>query len=282
MTARGHYGVVSSVVRRPSEKLLSLAAMIDSSVDTYLRSLRSVDGAGRWEAPIEGWAISMAMIRHIEGAIALARTDEVMALPATALARMAFEHSVRVCWLLFPSERFDSEARWLAYLEERERYNRYMATEPLLGPAHRHGEIADAVRAFRTGVEARLPRHITRVERVPTVKRMLEELDNAGMYTVYRMTSQPIHGTTHATSSFIQNLGTRKQLGEFVDATDWVLPFRLCWLSLREAGRFVCDRLGVPEDRQPKWDVLSGEFDGALRNLIDSIIGPAGQHVMDG
>ena len=43
-----------------------------------------------------------------------------MATAAWSNARVAFELSVRIIWMLQPTDRYEAECRWLAFLKEHE------------------------------------------------------------------------------------------------------------------------------------------------------------------
>lgn len=71
----------------------------------------------------------------------------------------------------------------------------------------------------------------------------------------------------HATASYRKNLKTGRVLGDFTSTIDWILPMRLCWLSLREATRFILYRLEVPRKAMPKWNRLNKHADTAFQAL---------------
>jgi hypothetical protein len=89
---------------------------IDQMIDQYLMALRSAE-AGQWEAAREGGVLGLLLIRNVQAVVTLARHDEIMATAAWSNARVAFEHSVRITWMLYPADRYEAECRWLAFLE---------------------------------------------------------------------------------------------------------------------------------------------------------------------
>ena len=227
---------MSGIVRPPSMELLRMAETIDQMIDQYVVALRSAE-AGRWEAPKDGYALGWLLIRNVQAVIALARRDEIMVTAAWSNARVAFEHSVRIVWMLQPADRYEAECRWLAFLGEYENIERKIVSE-LSVDADLHAQRAEAIRDFREGVTAKLPNGY-RPARVPNLREMLVALDNPQMYRLYQEGSQYVHGSMYAGSRYSKNLGTERILGDFTSIIDWILPMRLCWLSFaKQLGSF--------------------------------------------
>lgn len=253
--------------RPPRPELRSVADLLDESVQVYFTT-RSGLPLGEWEAPIEGLSLTGVCIRNIKAAAILARDDELLAPAVWPNARNAFELATRVIWLLHPSDRFDSEVRWLALLQEYERFHERMASEPLTSveTGMNYVAIARQVRAFRLGVEARLPHGYVPQPRIPSVREMLKESGSEVMYRVYVQGSQYLHGSMVGSATFRKNLGTALQSGEFSKISDWILPLRVCWLSLRNAGGFVIDRL-TGGSRKIDWSSVEPRIDAAFLAL---------------
>lgn len=252
-------------VRPPSAELVRVAEVIEQLVSEYVRALRRVAVLGRWEAPREGLALGWLLIRSIEAAAELARRDEAFVTAAWSNTRVAFELATRIIWMLQPADRYGAECRWLSLLGEYEEIERKLAREAP-SYADRHNEKADAIASFREGVIAALPSGY-KVKGMPRFRDMLKALDTPEMYQFYREGSQYVHGGLYASASYSRNLGSARDLGDFTSTFDWILPMRLCWLSLRRASWFILDRLEVPEQAMPQWDQLEDYANTAFQEL---------------
>jgi hypothetical protein len=257
------------VIRQPSSVLLSMAEAIDEMVDQYRMALRSAE-FNQWEAPREGYVWGWLLVRNIQAVIALARQDEIMATAAWSNARVSFELSVRIIWMLQPTDRYEAECRWLAFLKEHEQAEVRIARESS-ADADARSRAAEAIRSFREGVIAALPSDY-RPAKIPSLREMLRALDNSQMYQLYIIGSQFVHGSAYATTSYSRNLGNKRVVGDFSSIMDWILPMRLCWLSFREAAWFILDRLDVPELAKPDWKMLNNRVDTAYQALISSAV----------
>ena len=242
-----------------------MADVIDQMITNYLRALGGAAAVGRWEAPQEGLALGWLLIRNVEAVIEMARHDEVLVTAAWANARVAFELSARIVWMLQPADRYEAECRWLAFLGEYEKTERNIAHGESAG-AEGHMKRAKTIRDFREGVVSALPSGY-QAARMPNFREMLSALDSPQMYRLYQEGSQFVHGSMYATSRYRKNLGAGRVLGDFTSTIDWILPMRLCWLSLREATWFILDRLEVPEEVRPKWNELNTQADTAFQAL---------------
>ena len=78
-----------------------------------------------------------------------------------------------------------------------------------------------------------------------TLDQMLASFDGKQLYPLYIYLSQFVHGGHAATWIYRKGLGTQRRAGEFIDASDWYVPFRLSWLGLRELGSLMLWRLGA-------------------------------------
>jgi hypothetical protein len=256
---------MSGTVRQPSVELLRVAGVIDQMIDEYRRALRSVASMGPWEAPREGIALGWLLIRNVEAVAELARRDEVLVTAAWSNTRVAFELSTRIIWMLQPADRYEAECRWLSLLGEYEEIERKLARE-VPSNSDLHNGKAEAIGTFREGVIAALPSGY-RVLRMPSFLSMLNALDTSEMYQYYRQGSQYVHGGMYASASYSKDLGSYRILSDFTSTVDWVLPMRLCWLSLRNASRSILDRLEVTEQAMPQWGELKDHADIAFRAL---------------
>jgi hypothetical protein len=242
-----------------------VAEVIDQLIVEYEVALQKVAAVGQWEAPQEGLALGWLLIRNVATVTQLARHDEAFVTAAWSNTRVAFELATRIIWMLHPVDRYEAECRWLSFLEEYERIETTLARE-VPSDAELHNDKADAIEKFRRSVIAVLPKGY-RPYKVPKFWKMLETVDTPEMYQYYRQGSQYVHGGMYASASYSRNLGTKRTLGDFTSVTDWVLPLRLCWLSLLKASWFILDRLDVPEQAMPNWGALEERANTAFRRL---------------
>lgn len=254
-----------TVIHPPSAALLNMAESIDEMIDQYLIALRNAE-ADQWEAPKESYVLGWLMIRNIQAVLTLARQDEIMATAAWSNARAAFEVGVRIIWMLYPADRYEAECRWLSYLEEYGRAERRIGRESS-SDAGQQNQRAEAIRSFREGVTAALPSGY-RPARMPNFREMLNALNTPQMYQLYQLGSQYTHGSLYAATGYSRDLGTKRTIGDFSSTVDWILPVRLCWLSLREAAWCILDRLEVPEKVKPVWNALNMRTQTAFEALI--------------
>ncbi|MYS05793.1 hypothetical protein GTW71_04920 [Streptomyces sp. SID6041] len=265
---------VVDIVRSPRAELVQLADTLDDCVGRFLQARQRTEAGSHWEAPREGWALSNLMIRNVEAVLLMARTDEVMVSAAWANARCAFEQAVRIIWLLNAADPYISECRWLGLLEDTERFHRLMAEsserDPSLPDSTMHHEREGKTRLFREGVIAALPPGYS-PEKPPSFESMLRSIDSAAMYRFYREGSQYVHGSMWGTAAYRKNLGGAAEFGDFTSTVDWILPLRLSWLSIRNAGRVLLDRLAGGAAVTCDWDGLGRVIDNDFEALVQAI-----------
>jgi hypothetical protein len=250
--------------------MLRLADTLDACIGRFLEARSGLLGSHGWEAPREGWALSNLMVRNMEAVLLMARTDEVMVSAAWSNARCVFEHAVRIVWLLNTPDRFTGECRWLGFLADVERFHRLVAEAarayPDLPNSTDHAGLERALREFREGVTAKLPQGYA-PEKPPSFEAMLGTMDGAAMYRYYREGSQYVHGSVWGTAGYRRNLGVHARFGEFSSTADWILPLRLCWLSLRNAGAVLLSSLG-DEPVTCDWDAMEVSVTHGFEALV--------------
>lgn len=261
---------MSGTARTPCAELVRVADVIEQMIVQYIRGLRGVPAIGRWEAPQEGIALGWLLVRNVEAVIEMARRDEVLVTAAWSNARVAFELATRIIWMLHPGDRYEAECRWLALLGEYVEIEKKLARE-VPARADFHNNKADAIQMFREGVISALPSGY-HVRRIPNFLDMLKALDTPEMYRFYREGSQYIHGGMYAAASYSKNLGYERNLGDFTSTVDWILPMRLCWLSLRRAASIILNRLETLDEAMPKWDRIDEQAGAAFEALVSYVI----------
>lgn len=257
-----------NIARPPRPELRKVAGLLDEAVEAYAAARTGIEVEGGWEAPLEAFALSGLCVRNVEAVAVLAKTDEVLAPAAWANARNAFEIAVRVIWLLYPDDRFEAEMRWIALLQEYERFHTRMTNVPetAVDSGRRHLDLANRIREFRLGVEERIPPGYAPPSRIPSVEQMLKEINTPAMYAIYIEGSQFLHGTMAASAAYRRGLGVAKELGDFSTIVHWIPLLRASWLSIKNAGSFVVDRLSGSRYTLD-WTPIGGEIDAAFRAL---------------
>ncbi|MFI7453892.1 DUF5677 domain-containing protein [Nonomuraea sp. NPDC049714] len=261
----------------PPSELISMASYLSEAVSRVARARDRVvlKNSSAWEAPREAWALSNLMVKNVRAVLLMARHDEALVTAAWTSARAAFEQAIRIIWLLYPGDRFESECRWLALLRETEQYHHKVEaecreTDPDKAELHRARE--NSIKEFRTSVTARLPVGYTVPPKTPSISAMMHETNSEKMYQFYREGSQYVHGTWHGTSAHRKDLGSMASWGDFTSSVDWILPFRLCWLSLKESMRFVFDRHGEDLDEDPRWSAFFQEVDQRFQDFALALV----------
>lgn len=251
-------------------ELAQVASLLDVAVSMALRARDGIEINTRWEAPILAMALNNLCIRNVEAVANLARIDEMLAPAAWANARNALEVAIRAIWLIHPKDPMDCEMRWLALLDEYERFHRNLGdkSDPLVpnavSPTHRQD--AESIRRFTEGVAAAAKdlgyeRYGGRL----TIEKMLEET-GFPLYSTYREASQYLHGTIFGASPFLKELGIHKKWGEFTSLGDWYHPLRICWWSLRESASAVLQRISGSR-RTMNWRAIQTQIETGLHNL---------------
>ena len=199
---------------------------------------------GQWESLDEATVMAYLVVRHVEGLVELARRDEVLLAPAWACARSAMEVAPRLRWLLEPDDAYSREGRWLARIEEEERFHRATASglADVGGEAAQIERVADQVRDFRIRVADLLPARTLVPRSIPSADSAIAH--DPGVYLLYRQASQYVHGTHAGGSLYRRHLGTAKQLGERIRTSMWAGPLQAGWWGLTTAGTAVLDAIG--------------------------------------
>jgi hypothetical protein len=252
-------------IRPPTAAASAACDAIDRVVEAFIFA-RSQLPPSPYEADVEAITLFNLVIRHVEGVIALARTDLVLVPPAYASARAAFETAIKAAWMVDASDPFERETRWLVHLQEEERAHQRIAersTDATL--AARSTQHAKSIREFREGVTQKLPAHVKLLKGNPNLADMSKSIGRENLYLLYIYLSQFAHGGHLATSLYRQHLGTLKKPGEFIAPTAWHLAFRLCWLSLHHPGNTVLSRVS-----QSRVNFLGPDDEKAVLAAIDA------------
>src|SRR6266581_8695721 len=107
------------IVRMPTAKILECCDALDEAIRRIIDAVAKRGARfGYHEAPVEARNLLVLAIRLCDGIITLARNDLVLAPGALALARAVFETCLRARWLLWPSDSFEREGRWLTHLAD--------------------------------------------------------------------------------------------------------------------------------------------------------------------
>ncbi|WP_322751235.1 MULTISPECIES: hypothetical protein [unclassified Frankia] len=230
-------------VMRPTKQVLVVVDLLEELLGAFLEAGGRPRFEGKWSSHDEAKSLTYLLTRNVEAVMELGRRDLVLISPATSCARVAFEVSTRLTWLLYPEDPYEREARWLSLLAEEEAYHRYF--DQVTDPKASKNGIADDLRKFIEAVQDKLPEGVTVPKRIPKLKEMLDEQGRGENYLGYRISSQYVHGTAVTGRHYRKNLGTAVRFGEFTTAMDWMTPLDLCWFSIGVASDLYLKRLGV-------------------------------------
>jgi Family of unknown function (DUF5677) len=220
--------------------------LLDEVVSDFIATCRETLPPLRYEAEIEALNLFKIAIRNFDGVVALARRDLILLPPALVAARACFETAVKAAWLVNADDPFDREARWLVHLASEERYlnriaDRFQRFGQDVAGLRREEKF---IRDFRLSVEAKLPGHISRLERSPSFDAMLAELGGEKLYAFYVRLSQTTHGEHAATWLYrAGGLGTMNRSGEFITPSDWCIPLQVGFLSFTFPGQIFLGRV---------------------------------------
>jgi len=215
---------------------------------------------GCWRAPEAATALLELMGRHMEAIGRLSDLNPGFAMPACSLGRAAMEQGLRLAWLLDAATAEGREQHWLAFERENKRFlNNIKAIDDLM-----HNEIAEQINdmAERGGGE--------RVPRIPAIETLAARFrPKADVYYVYRLLSQPIHGTTFGSETFHYDArlqwAAQGGQGEWIEAEFWNLPLAATWDTADLGMRAYRDLL-APSHPLPSLD-RRAEFLGALSRV---------------
>ena len=250
---------MANVVCPPHPTLVAAADELDRFAGAILAALSRPDG--EWEALDEAMVMIWLTVRHVDGVVTLARTDEVLLAPAWAAGRACIEAGATVRWLLEPADPFEREARWLARVNEDISYADAVAKA--------YGKTGDSVVrdktvAFRDGVAAKLPKGIVVPKRAPKMEDLLA--GDERIYGLYREASQYVHGSHYGAGLFRQHLGTDKRFEERIRTRSWFSPlYAAAWGLGVGAAAFV---QAVPSKPWPEAEAAAmNEAIGALLDV---------------
>jgi hypothetical protein len=212
---------------------VSLAANnLDTVIERFLVARRSIaPSLGKYESQVEALNLFNLVVRDVEAVGVLARDDLALLPAAIVLSRAAFEISVKAAWLVDVDDPLEGEVRWLAHLKEEER----LFEQAPVRPGETGNAELEALRDFRRSVAAKLPTGMSELPGNPSFEQMLQSLEVGHLYSAYRQASQFAHGGHRATGLYRRNLGTLKQLGEFIEPSGWYWPLRQSFLSFSPA-----------------------------------------------
>jgi len=235
---------MSNVVIPPTPAIVKLANQINVVIGSFVKARATVH-LGKWEAEIEASNLFNLVIRNIEGITELANCDLVLLPAANVLARAVFEIAVKAAWMVQPDDPFQREVRWLAHLTEEARTHDRIAikVDKFGGDAEFFRSQAKLLESFRKGVAMRLPAGVAELAGNPSVEAMLESVGQTKVYSVYTLLAAYVHGTHASTWIYRRNLGTQKELGEFIRPKDWYLPLWTSWKTIQVLGSYLLDRL---------------------------------------
>lgn len=227
----------AAVIRPPSQQLIHACDRLDEATGRAIKDAHSpFFDLGRYESDVEVRVLFSVMVRHIEALVECATKDIVLLPAGRSITRVVLEQSIKVQWLLYPASIWDREARYLAHLADEERMWERCARATDSQEDRLRGE---SIRQIRLSIEEKLPRDVTRLQRVPTFESILVELREQQRYSTYTVLSQYVHGSHHSGSTFKRGFGSEREFGERATVEDWGELLKVAWWSLAEATRTI-------------------------------------------
>ena len=223
----------------PTKEILRVVSLLGDLIDRVIEGYAPHTRVCKRYSDVEAHAMLWLVIRNAETVSYLAQIDLGLFPGAISAARTCFEVAIRALWMLQPATAVEREGRWLAHLESEEDHHRRMAKrfrEVGKDPGNLL-DLADHMRARRTGIKGGLPMHATKNDRAPNLEQMLRSLDVPVYYANYMRLSQYVHGTHFAGSLYRRFTPQGKQeIGEFVRPEDWYNAFGAAGFAVRSLG----------------------------------------------
>jgi hypothetical protein len=97
--------VTTTPIHPPNATINTACAALDQVISLFLDARRTLPQS-KYEADFEAVNLFNLVIRHVEGVLALARSDLVLAPPAYACARAAFETAAKAAWIVNADDPF--------------------------------------------------------------------------------------------------------------------------------------------------------------------------------
>jgi hypothetical protein len=243
----------SLIILPTTQAVERICSALDALLAVFIAAYQNtIPPLGKYESEVEALNLFKLAIRNLEGVIQLARHDLVLLPPALAASRACFECAVKAAWMVNADDPFDREARWLAHLASEERYCKRIVEKLAntnVDVSHMLAHETQLSR-FRLDVEALLPRETKRLLRMPTFDQLLEDLGGDRLYAFYILLSQSTHAEHAGTWLYRSGgVGTYKEIGEFIDARQWAIPLRVCFLSFSHPARLFLQRVGGDPER---------------------------------
>lgn len=231
------------VSQPPTPEVLAACASLDQALASLEEAILSLPSSP-YEADVEAVSLFTLVIRHVQGVLAMARSDFSLIPPANTSARAAFETSVREAWMVNADDPFVREARWLAHLQEAESANRRASIRSSSPKsAALFLKEAESIQQFREAVSGVMPKRVPLLMSVPKLPEMIASIGGENLYSLYIYLSQYAHGGHMATDLYRWHLGTQKTFGDFASPNHWYITLRLCWLSISHPANVVLSRI---------------------------------------
>ena len=186
---------------------------------------------------------------QVLGLVTVARRGLDILPTALVASRAAFECSARAAWLLFPTDPYDREARWLVHMSNEVEYLTKQAGEEQkmgIDPSatlNRRDELAD----FSNSVSGLLAKKGYQLyKQRPDMRRVLIEMGEERTYVFYSYLSQAIHGTHFSTWLYrTDGIGTMKKKRDSITADMWEVPVSIGRFVFKGPGLFILERFGL-------------------------------------
>lgn len=260
-----------TVPQQPRAELVSLADALQSAVNFYRKKTSEIKIASPLSPPHVALTISWGAARNVDAVSILAKTDELLVPAAWSNARAACEVALRAIWLIHPADPMISYLRLLAIVEENQRYHERMlkAASPV-SYLDRHEEASRELAQFLQRALPEIPQGYEYEPHIPTFDQIAEEIGAGQLRASYIEASQYSHGKFASTALYkrVDDVASLMPV-ERVSLREWLYPLRICWLCLRELGKFLTFRLSM-ETEQCAWSQHEREIEHLFKALADA------------
>jgi len=250
------------------EEILRITSIVDKGIADFLDKANEVS-IGEFESIVEGRIIINLCIRYLESINELAKIDLVYLPSAMVLSRSLFESAINVLWLLYPSDIFECESRYIGRLKSYEdwitKQIKFKKSQNwLFDNLDNH---LKEISSFRDSIQKLLVKKGYEIPAIPALRSILKSVNEERKYLYYQLLSGYTHGGFNSTWIYRKNLGTLKQVGEFIDLTDWKLVYSVSWPVFEIATELYIDRATFSKSKI----IYSDDFKNEIREAINII-----------
>jgi hypothetical protein len=249
-------------------KILQISSLVDTGITNFLNCTEGIP-MGRFESIVESRIILNLCIRYLESINELAKSDMVYLPSVMVLSRSLFESAINALWLLYPSDIFECESRFISRLEQYE-----ASLNKLIKFYKSHNwKFSDidahlqSINNFSQPLKELLLSKGYKISLVPNFRDMLKSVNEERKYLYYSKLSDYTHGGYNSTWIYRKNLGTLKEFGEYIEINDWKLVYAVSWPVFEIATEYFVSKATSCQIK----NLYSDDFKRRIRESINLI-----------